>query len=162
MPIYEFYCHKCNTVYSFFSKTANTEKIPTCPTCKDVPLKRQMSIFATVSRGKESPDDNMPAFDESKMERALSMLAEEGDNISDEDPRQAAMLIRKLSDVTGLNMGPGMEEALNRMERGDDPDKIEEEMGDLLMGEEALVFGEKATKGGKQQKPLVDEKLYDL
>jgi putative FmdB family regulatory protein len=163
MPIYEFYCHQCNTVYSFFSKTANTEKIPMCPKCKDIALKRQMSIFATVSRGKEgSEEDNRPPFDESKMERALSMLAEEGENINDEDPRQAAMLIRKLSDVTGLNMGPGMEEALNRMERGEDPEKIEDEMGDLLAGEEALLFGEKATKGGKQQKPLVDEKLYDL
>ena len=31
MPIYEFYCAKCNTIYNFFSRTANTDKIPTCP-----------------------------------------------------------------------------------------------------------------------------------
>lgn len=163
MPIYEFYCHKCNTVYNFFSKTVNTEKIPACPKCKSITLKRQMSIFARVSSGKDKPlDDNIPPFNESKMEKAMSMLACEMDNINEDDPRQTAMLMRKLSNATGLNMGPGMEEALNRMERGDDPEKIEEEMGDLLVGEEDLLFGAKAKRGGRQQKPIVDEKLYDL
>ena len=34
MPIYEFYCRKCNTIYNFFSRSVNTEKIPFCPKCK--------------------------------------------------------------------------------------------------------------------------------
>jgi len=25
MPIYEFYCRKCNTLYNFFSRSVNTE-----------------------------------------------------------------------------------------------------------------------------------------
>lgn len=163
MPIYEFYCHKCHTIYNFFSRTVNTEKTPRCPSCKTIKLKRQMSIFAKVSRGKEEPvDDGMPPIDESKMEKAMSMLAGEADKINEDDPRQAAMLMRKLSDATGLNLGPGMEEALSRMERGEDPEKIEAEMGDLLEGEEPFMVGPKAKKGGKRQKPLVDEKLYDL
>ncbi len=163
MPIYEFYCHKCNTVYNFFSKTVNTEKIPLCPKCKKIRLKRQMSIFARVSRGKDEPvDDGMPPIDEAKMEKAMSMLASEADKINEDDPRQAAMLMRKLSDATGLHLGAGMEEALSRMERGEDPEKIEEEMGDLLEGEEPFIFGQKAKKGGKREKPLVDETLYDL
>lgn len=122
-----------------------------------------MSIFAKVSRGKEEPvDDGMPPIDEAKMEKAMSMLAGEADKINEDDPRQAAMLMRKLSDATGLNLGPGMEEALSRMERGEDPEKIEAEMGDLLEGEEPFMVGPKAKKGFKRQKPLVDEKLYDL
>jgi len=163
MPIYEFYCHKCNTVYSFFSRTINTDKIPNCPTCKKIKLKRQMSIFAKVSRGKsDAVDDDMPPIDESKMEKAMSMLAGEMDKINEDDPRQAAKLMRKLSDATGMNLGPGMEEALSRMERGEDPEKIEEEMGGLLEGEEPLLLGPKAKKGGRSQKPLIDETLYDL
>jgi len=91
MPIYEFYCRKCNTVYNFFSKTVNTDKIPFCPNCKRVKLKRQMSIFARVSRGKEEPaHDDMPPFDEGKMEKAMAMLAGEADKIKEDDPRQAA------------------------------------------------------------------------
>jgi putative FmdB family regulatory protein len=163
MPIYEFYCHKCNTIYNFFSGTVNTEKTPRCPSCKTIKLKRQMSIFSKISRGKEeSVDDGMPPIDEAKMEKAMSMLASEADKINEDDPRQAAMLMRKLSDATGLNLGAGMEEALSRMERGEDPEKIEAEMGNLLEGEDPFTFGQKAKKGSKREKPLVNEKLYDL
>jgi putative FmdB family regulatory protein len=163
MPIYEFYCHKCNTIYSFFSRTINTEKIPNCPKCKRVKLKRQMSVFAKVSGGKEAAvADDMPPIDDAKMEKAMAMLAGEADKINEDDPRQAAMLMRKLSDATGMNLGPGMEEALSRMERGEDPEKIEEEMGDLLEGEEPFLFGAKAQRGSKKSKPRIDETLYDL
>lgn len=163
MPIYEFYCRKCNTVYSFFSRTVNTEKIPNCPQCKRSKLKRQMSIFARVSGGKEdTAADNMPPIDEAKMEKAMAMLAGEADKINEDDPRQAAMLMRKLSDATGLNLGAGMEEALSRMERGEDPEKIEQEMGDLLEGEDPFIFGAKARKGSRKPAPRIDETLYDL
>ncbi|MGA3208012.1 MAG: zinc ribbon domain-containing protein [Syntrophales bacterium] len=163
MPIYEFYCRRCNTIYSFFSKTMNTDKVPNCPKCRRVKLKKQMSIFSRVS-GKENKaaDDGMPHIDEAKMEKAAAMLAGEADKINEDDPRQAAMLMRKLSDATGMNLGPGMEEALSRMERGEDPEKIEAEMGDLLEGEEPFIFGEKRKKGTGKPRPRIDETLYDL
>jgi putative FmdB family regulatory protein len=164
MPIYEFYCHKCNTVYNFFARSANTDKIPFCPQCKRIRLKRQMSIFAKVSRGKdeEGAGDDMPPIDEAKMEKAMAMLAGEADKINEDDPRQAANLMRKLSEATGLNLGPGMEEALRRMERGEDPEQIEAEMGDLLEGEDPFTFEQKGKKGARKPRPRVDETLYDL
>ncbi|HPC74847.1 MAG TPA: zinc ribbon domain-containing protein [Syntrophales bacterium] len=162
MPIYEFYCRRCNTVFNFFSKTVNTEKVPQCPRCKRVKLKRQMSLFARVSPGRSDPGEDAPPIDESRMEKAMAMLASEAGSINEDDPRQAARLMRKLSDATGLNLGAGMEEALSRMERGEDPEKIEEEMGDLMEGEEPFTFGEKARGSRKRPKPKVDEKLYDL
>lgn len=165
MPIYEFYCHKCNTVYNFFSRSVNTEKIPNCPACKRVKLKRQMSVFAKISGGKDegSEDGSMPPIDESRMEKAMAMLASEADKISEDDPRQAADLMRKLSKATGMNMGPAMEEALRRMEHGEDPEAIEAEMGDLLESEEPFLFdSSQGKKGSKKPKPRVDETLYDL
>ncbi|HAR99256.1 MAG TPA: hypothetical protein DCS11_10280 [Syntrophus sp. (in: bacteria)] len=163
MPIYEFYCAKCNTIYNFFSRTVNTDKIPTCPRCKRVRLKRQMSVFAKLSGGKdEPPADDMPPIDEAKMEKAMAMLAGEADRINEDDPRQAAALMRKLSDATGLKLGAGMEEALSRMERGEDPEKIEAEMGDLFEGEEPFLLEAKGGKGGRKPRPSVDETLYDL
>ena len=163
MPIYEFFCQKCNTVYNFFSKSVNTEKVPNCPSCKGVVLERQMSVFANIS-GTKSDDmaDDMPPMDEAKMEKAMAMLAKEADKIDEDDPRQAAVLMRKLADATGINMGPGMEEAISRMERGEDPDKIEQEMGDLLEEEEPFLFEAKSKGGKKKPKPKVDETLYDL
>ena len=122
-----------------------------------------MSIFARVSRGKEeAADDNMPPIDETKMEKAMAMLAGEADKINEDDPRQAAMLMRKLTDATGLNLGPGMEEALSRMEKGEDPEKIEAEMGDLLEGEDPFMMEQKSKGGKKGSKPKVDDTLYDL
>lgn len=167
MPVYEFYCRKCNTVYNFFSRSVNTEKIPFCPSCKTVKLKRQMSLFANISggksRGKEGgEEEGMPPIDEAKMEKAMAMLAREAGSMNEEDPRQAAQLMRKLTEATGISMGPGMEEALNRLERGEDPDKIEEEMGDLLSEEEPLFLENKRRKGNRQAKPRIDETLYDL
>jgi len=162
MPIYEFYCTPCNTAFSFFSRGVNTAKIPACPRCRR-PLKRQMSIFAKVSRGKEEPaGDDMPPVDEAKMEKAMAMLAGEAEKINEDDPRQAAQLMRKLTDATGLSLGSGMEEALNRLEKGEDPDRIDEEMGDLLEGEEPFLPGGKGKRGGRKPKPRVDETLYDL
>ncbi len=162
MPIYEFYCEKCNTVFSFFSRSVNTTKNPDCPKCRR-PLKRRMSIFAKVSRGKEEPaGDGMPPLDEAKMEKAMAMLAGEAEKISEDDPRQAAQLMRKLTDATGLSLGAGMEEALHRLEKGEDPDRIEAEMGDLLEGEDPFVMEGGGKKGARKPKPRVDETLYDL
>lgn len=162
MPIYEFYCEKCNTIYNFFSRSVNTETVPFCPDCKTSKLKRQMSVFATVSRDRGEADDDMPPIDEAKMEKAMVMLAGEAEKLDEDDPRQAAMLMRKLSDTAGLELGSGMEEALGRMEAGEDPDKIEAEMGDLLEGEEPFILNRRMTGKIKRPKPKVDEKLYDL
>jgi hypothetical protein len=51
---------------------------------------------------------------------------------------------------------------LNRLEKGEDPDQIEAEMGDLLEEGEPFVFEGKGMKGSRKPKPHVDETLYDL
>ncbi|HDP25147.1 MAG TPA: zinc ribbon domain-containing protein [Deltaproteobacteria bacterium] len=163
MPIYEFYCHKCNTIYNFFSRSVNTDTIPSCPKCRRIKLKRRVSLFATISGGTgDDAEGGMPPIDESKMEKAMAMLASEAGRINEDDPRQAAQLMRKLSEATGLKMGGGMEEALRRMERGEDPEQIEAEMGDLLEEEEPFVLEAKGSSGRRKDKPKVDETLYDL
>ena len=107
--------------------------------------------------------DDLP-IDESKMEQAMNVLAGEADKINEDDPKQAAGLMRKLSDMTGLKLGAGMDEALSRMERGEDPEQIEAEMGDLLEGEDPFELPEKKGRGIKtrQPAPTRDETLYDL
>ncbi|RJQ44491.1 MAG: zinc ribbon domain-containing protein [Nitrospiraceae bacterium] len=163
MPIYEFYCEKCNTIYNFFSRTINTEKVPDCPHCKNVKLSRKVSMFASLSNKKEGgEDDPMANFDEAKMEKAMAMLEKEAGSLNEDDPRQAARLMRKLTDATGLSMGPGMEEAMRRLERGEDPEQIEAEMGDLIEKEEPFIMEGKGKKGGSKPKPKVDEELYEL
>jgi len=163
MPIYEFYCPNCNTIYKFFSRTINTEKTPFCPNCESIKLERAMSTFTTISKSDSASDekDGMPDIDESKMEKAMAMLAREAEGMNEDDPKQAADLMRKLSDATGLKMGPGMEEALSRLEKGEDPDQIEAEMGDLLENEDPFILNKSGKSSGKK-KPKRDDKLYDL
>ena len=164
MPIYEFYCPDCNTIFNFFSRTVNTRKKPLCPRCKKVRLTRQMSAFATT--GRASSEDEMAdlPFDEQKMEKAMGMLAAQAETMDENDPRQAADLVRKLTDMTGMELGPGMQEALSRMESGEDPDKIEAEMGDLLENEDPFTLAAKKGRARDNAKPAPehDETLYDL
>ena len=164
MPIYEFYCPDCNTLFNFFSRTINTSKKPKCPKCVTRTLQRQMSAFAITGKAQEADNGEDLPIDEGQMEKAMQMLASEADRINEDDPRQAANLMRKLTDMTGLEMGEGMQEALRRMERGDDPEAIEAEMGDLLEDEDPFVISDKKSKTGKtaDRVPLRDETLYDL
>ena len=80
-----------------------------------------MSVFATPRNRNEEEDSPLPDLDESKMEQAMNVLATEAANLDENDPKQAAQLMRKLTDMTGLDLGDGMEEALSRMERGRGP-----------------------------------------
>ena len=162
MPIYEFYCKDCHWLFNFFSSTVNTDKQPLCPKCRKRKLKRQMSVFASPRSGDEEPDMALPDMDETKMEEAMGMLAREAEKVDEEDPRQAANLMRKLTDLTGLDLGPGMQEALSRMEAGEDPEQIEADMGDLLEQEEPFLMKEKVSRAIRQRPPRVDEKIYDL
>jgi len=163
MPIYEFFCDQCNTLFNFYSNTINTKKIPNCPKCKDTKLTRQVSIFSFTGKAKEDADTDELPFDESKVERAMNMLAGEAEGMNEDDPRKAADLMRRLSEMSGLKLGQGMEEALSRMEKGDDPEKIEAELGDILEGEDPfLLSGKKAGIKTGRPAPFKDETLYDL
>jgi putative FmdB family regulatory protein len=188
VPIYEFYCADCHTVFNFLSRTINTAKRPDCPRCGRPKLERRMSRFATSRRRAEAATadgsaDLPPGFDEAKMERAMEAMAQEAEGMNEDDPRQMARMMRKLYDTTGLPLGAGMEEAMRRMEAGEDPDKIEEELGDALEQEDHFGGGpgeedgegEKGAEGAggrhggslraisrKLKPPRVDETLFDL
>ncbi|NIP37669.1 MAG: zinc ribbon domain-containing protein [Candidatus Dadabacteria bacterium] len=168
MPIYEYYCKKCNTIYQFFSRTINTDTFPKCPSCKRPKLERIMSGFATISDSGDEADTgmDMPDIDEAKIQKAMALIEKNMAkvDVNEEDPRQAAQLMRDLTSITGLEMGDGMEEALSRLESGEDPDKIEQEMGDLLKEDDQLY--KKSNKGKKRKasrpKPKKDDTLYEL
>jgi len=162
MPIYEFYCEACNTIFSFLSRRVNTAAQPDCPRCKTERLKRQPSLFAVVNKTADTGEGeaDLP-FDESRMENVLEGLAKEAANLNEDDPRQMAQLMRKFSEGTGLQLGSAMEEALARMEAGEDPEQIEQEMGDLLEGEEPFAMEQKKSRSSRS-KPQRDETLYEL
>jgi len=160
MPIYEFYCAPCNTIFSFFSRNVNTSAAPACPRCSG-PLERRMSMFACIGTAPENDGAAEMPIDETRLNAAMGRLAAEADSLNDEDPRQAADLMRKFSEMTGVKLGDGMQEALRRMAAGEDPDSIEADMGDILEQEDPFA---PEGSGPRQRRaaPRRDETLYEL
>jgi putative FmdB family regulatory protein len=178
MPIYEFYCRHCHRVFNFLSRFVDTGKRPACPRCERDDLVRRASAFAISKGRKEEPKPDAPEadIDESRLERAMQALAGEMDSLDENDPRQGAHLMRKLFDATGMPIAGGMEEALRRMEAGEDPEKIEEDMGDVLEddpfggllggegGDKDPDAGKKKTAGRLRRMlpPTVDPELHEM
>ncbi|MBI2212475.1 MAG: zinc ribbon domain-containing protein [Acidobacteria bacterium] len=176
MPIYEFYCPDCHTIFSFLSARVDTTTVPKCPKCARAALERQVSRFA-ISRGLPDPStarpgggsDEPPSPQEEQMMRAMESLASDAESLDENDPRQMAGFLRRLYGSADLPVGPAMEEAMRRMEAGEDPDVIDEELGDRLESE--MPFGDDEsplTKEGRmkwksrRRPPLRDETLYSL
>lgn len=168
MPIYEFYCPDCHTVFNFFSRRVDTEKRPACPKCERPEIERRVSLVTVLkhgAKGDSADGPDLPDFDEAKMERALQSMAGEFENVSEDDPRAMGRLMRKFMDSTGMKLGAGMEEALRRLEGGEDPDQIESDMGDLLESENPFQSAAKGLPDDWRHRllpPKVDDTLYEL
>ena len=54
MPIYEFFCQDCNTIFNFLSRRINTDKQPDCPRCGRRKIQRLLSTFATIGKARET------------------------------------------------------------------------------------------------------------
>lgn len=162
MPIYEFYCDHCNVVFNFYSSRVQTKKIPSCPRCDKKELTKQISTFATIGKAQEQSDDPFAGLDESKMERAFQSLMGEAEHMNEDDPRQMASLMRKFTSQTGVHLGDSMEEAISRMEAGEDPEQVEKEMGDLLSEDDFSIDSMKKKILHRKSLPIHDEKLYEF
>jgi putative FmdB family regulatory protein len=172
MPIYEFYCPDCHTVYSFFSARIDTSARPACPRCGRSDLARRPSRFAMVRGGDRDEaatdtDDPLAGVDDERLERAMTELAGEMEGIDGEgpqDPREVSRFLRRFTELTGLEAGPKMREMLERLDRGEDPDALEEEMGGGEGDDDLADFFKlkPAALARRLRRPKVDETLYFL
>ncbi len=167
MPIYEFYCAGCHALYSFLARRPSSKR-PSCPRCGRPRLERRASVFA-VSTGRPEPaaDAGESSVDDRRMESVMAELARDVERIDESDPRQMASFMRRFFDRSGMPVGAGVEEAIRRMEAGEDPEQVEEQMGDLLEGDEALGLDEGAPAvmrrlGRRARPPAVDPTLYEM
>jgi putative FmdB family regulatory protein len=138
MPVYEFYCPDCHAIYNFFSRRVDTETRPACPGCERPALDRRASLFA-ISKGRPDAGDNpdgddaLPeGMDEAAMMKAMASMADELEHVDEDDPKQAARVMRRLFDTAGLKPNDAMAEMMSRMEAGEDPDQLESEYADVL------------------------------
>lgn len=138
MPIYEYACDECRRVYQFFFRSASSVKRPKCPKCGKPRLERRLSRFSVNTGAKQPSDPGGPGgmddadIDPVRMERAMQKLEKEMTSLDENDPKQMGRFMRRMMEETGQDLGPEMETAIRRLEAGEDPEKIEEDMGDLL------------------------------
>ena len=167
MPIYEFACPKCRKIFSFLSKRLTPERLPVCPKCGNPRLAKQMSRFATlkgVAEPAAGPEDDapMPDLDNPRLERAMGELERDMEHLDENNPKHMAHLMRKMKDILPPGSMPKeLDVAIKRLEAGEDPDKIEQDMGDVLgnlMGGEDEEAGDGAGGGGGFAR---DPGLYD-
>ena len=152
MPIYEFVCTDCNTVYQFFSKRVDPERTPPCPKQPiHAPLVRQMSRFAMgrAAGGADStPESSVeptgesgqggPNFDDPRVEAKMMDLMSRMESMDEKDGRSMGRMMRELASITGEGSDdPAMLEAIRRLESGEDPEKVEQIVSDAY-GEDAL------------------------
>lgn len=168
MPIYEFYCRDCHLLLNFFSARVDTDARPECPHCGRPGLERRPARFATLrggdgGEGEEAPEE----LDEGRMEAAMDSLLGEMEELGEsEDPRHLARMLRSVGEASGLEPGEKMREILGRLEAGEDPESLEDEMEDLGDDEEGLseLFRRRREGGAapSARPPGVDEELYFL
>jgi putative FmdB family regulatory protein len=143
MPIYEFACPKCRVVFNFLSKRVNPGRLPVCPKCGNKKMAKQMSAFAmprgakepttTGDPGADAPEGPMPDLDDPRIMRAMGEMERDMAHLDENNPKHMAHMMRKMKDI----MPPGtmpkeIEVAIKRLEAGEDPEKIEADMGDVL------------------------------
>lgn len=141
MPIYEFACPKCRIIFSFFSRLVKHNRLPACPRCGNRGMTKQVSRFATLRGIKEPmPKDQThedvppePNFDDPRVMRAMSELERDVEHLDENNPKHMAYMMRKMKDLMPVSAMPKeLNVAIKRLEAGEDIEKIEEDMGDVL------------------------------
>jgi hypothetical protein len=109
-------------------------------------MEKEISSFATPKNAKEpapaSGGDDMPDLENPKMMRAMAEIERDIGHLDENDPRQMARLMRKMKDALPPGTMPkDLDVAIKRLEKGEDPEKIEADMGDILGAEDGEEDG---------------------
>ncbi len=175
MPIYEFYSPDTHKVYQFYARTlADRNKTPRCPDGASLRMERRMSRFAIIGKAKEEDaDDPFAGLDESKMEAFMADMERDMEGMDDNNPnpRQLGHMMRKMTDLMGDKAPPALKDMVRRLEAGEDPEKLEEELGPL--GDEEGMGAEDAASNSLfdavkkrvrslRDQPRRDPKLYEF
>jgi putative FmdB family regulatory protein len=168
MPIYEFACPDCRRIFNFLSKRLQPSGAPACPKCGRRKMIKQISAFA-LPRGLQEPPpaaasgpDQMPDMDDPRIARVMSEMESDMEHMDENNPRHMAHMMKKMKDLMPSGAMPKeFDIAIKRLEAGEDPEKIEADMGDVLGGlmgdEEGGAPGGMGGGGGYSH----DRGLYD-
>ena len=172
MPIYEFYSPDSHRIYSFLAKRFLKEgEVPICPDAPKNRMEKMVSAFAFTGRAKEvvKKEGESEAGMDPRMEQEMMRMADEFSKMDEKnpDPRVMGRMMRRMMEASGQKLPAEMGEMLQRLEKGENPDKLEEEYGDVMEKMEGMegAVGEKKENWKmrlrRRMPPRRDPKLYD-
>ena len=130
MPNYRYSCLDCNKRFEVFMTYDEYGRgAVTCPKCRGQNVQRRIERIR-FARSEESRLDDLA--DPSMLEGL------------EDDPRSLGKMMRKMSQEVGEDMGPELNEVIDRLESGQSPEDIESAMPDLAdgLGEGPGGFGD--------------------
>ncbi|NMC78627.1 MAG: zinc ribbon domain-containing protein [Chloroflexi bacterium] len=117
MPNYEYRCEDCHRRFEvFFSYADYGKEAVLCPRCGSANVHRKIGRIRVAHS------------DESRLENMADPATLDG---LDENPEALGRMMRQMSSQLGEDMGPEFDEVVGRLEAGQTPDKIEEELPGL-------------------------------
>ncbi len=120
MPTYEYRCLDCKRRFDVFMKYDEYgKKQVTCRYCRSSNVQRKIGRVR-VARSEDS-----------RLESMADPAALEG---LEDDPRSLGKMMRQMSSELGEDMGPEFNEVVGRLESGQSPEQIEQDMPDLGAG----------------------------
>lgn len=130
MPIYEYRCGQCHRKSSIFWRSIGTvdESKARCAHCGSPTLTRLVSKVRVIRGGSKGGSDAEMA---GGGDMDADMMNEFG-GLDENDPRSLGKLMRKMASESGEEMGPEFNEIIGRLEKGEDPEKIEQSMGSMF------------------------------
>jgi putative FmdB family regulatory protein len=166
MPIYEFACPKCRKIFNFLSKRPRSGRPPACPKCGHRKMTKQVSSFA-MPRGVQEPSaaagsapgrGPRPDMDDPRLMQAMSEMERDMEHLDENNPKHMAHMIKKMKDLMPAGSVPKeLDVAIKRLEAGEDPEKIEADMGGVLGDLMGGAEGGPGGSGGYSH----DSGLYD-
>ncbi len=138
MPIYEYRCDECRRVFSFLVRNVKDHEPPACPQCGNDNLSRVLSPCSMHSGGSKhsegSPEGGGDMGDFGPGDEALENIPGIED-LDENDPKSLGRWMRRMADEMGEPLDPEMDEICRRLESGEDPEKIDEELGEAMGGD---------------------------
>ncbi len=128
MPYYPFRCLDCKRrfeVFMTYSEYGNQTVV--CAHCGSSNVQRRISRVR-IAKSEDSRLEDLSDLDD------FSGL--------EDDPRALGRMMRKMSQEIGEDMGPEMDEVIDRLEAGQSPEEIEAAIPELGAGESDLAGGD--------------------
>ena len=167
MPIYEFYSPDTHRIYSFFARSLTQgSQTPRCPDNAKARMERVVSRFAITGRAREAVEAPADPLDP-RVEQAVAEMEQEISTLSEDNPnpRQIARLMRTMSLAAGRKLPETMERMIQRLEKGEDPERIEDDFGGSMLDSLEAEFGAENLKAAgiwRPKSPARDPKLYEM